>query len=168
MYDPEWTSDTNQGLKLSAALRTCPGDPAYGKFLADGAAGTLGGTVSLRPGIDFAMVRYIPAVANVFLWKFGNCNHPATTILMCDSWQNNSSKNNSFTSMGDLDGASPPPPPASSPQYQALAARHNGVGNVLFLDGHIEQHNYQDFVKNVQPGTGANLYDHPWTFQNLP
>ena len=169
MYDPEWTSDSNQGLKLSAALRTCPADPQYGKFLADGAAGNLGGTVSLRPGIDYSMVRYIPLVANTLIWKMGSFNHPGTTLLMCDTWQNNNSKSNTFTSMGDLDGSTTPPTnAASSPQYQALATRHLGVGNVLFLDGHIEQHNYHDFVANVQPGSGANLYSHTWTFQNLP
>ncbi len=122
-----------------------------------------------RPQIDYCVVRYNPIIQNVLLWKMNEFNHPGTTMLIADAYPGIGPKDNYISNMQDVDGANPAPVLAQNPMVQALQARHNGIGNVMFLDGHAEQHNYQDYAANIQPnGATTNVYSHPWTFQNIP
>lgn len=152
MYNSEWNSFAADGQRLSQEYRTCPGDPAFGAIAAAGAAsGNVSGNsaVGLRPQLDYAPVRYLPEIASgSLIYKTQQCNHPQSTILMADA---NSSITTSpgfqyFNCMTDLDINAAPAP---SVQKNALQSRHMGIGNVMFLDVHVEAHNYQDYQKNI-------------------
>jgi prepilin-type N-terminal cleavage/methylation domain-containing protein/prepilin-type processing-associated H-X9-DG protein len=157
MYDPEWaTSGGPSGFKYSAGLHTCPGDPSFGLILST----TNQATNNFRPPVDYAMVRYYPIVSNKTMWKMSECSHPSSTLLICDAPPTIPGAAYSFTTMDDLNGVAP------EVLTQSLQKRHMGVGNVAFLDGHVEQHGYQDFVANI-PTTKTD-YSRIWTFINLP
>ncbi|HUO10427.1 MAG TPA: prepilin-type N-terminal cleavage/methylation domain-containing protein [Phycisphaerae bacterium] len=156
LYDPEWNSFASQGRKISQEFRTCPGDPMFGR---QAAAGGQGGTivsnsnVADRPPMDYTMVRYIPVISlGSLMYKTGQSNHPQTTLLMCDSPPNVRGLTNLpyISSMAELDGASSAPNEAF---IDSLQKRHMGIGNAMFMDVHVEQHKYQDFVKNIPSTT---------------
>jgi prepilin-type N-terminal cleavage/methylation domain-containing protein/prepilin-type processing-associated H-X9-DG protein len=168
LYDTEWNSYLAQGTKLSQELRTCPGDPLFGQVAAAG--GNAGTVLAARPPVDYAMPRYVPVTPTTLvppppggglMWKTLNCTHPSSTLLMCDSptiqygvGGANMSGYYCFTTVGvptngDLDSE------PGQTLTQALAQRHLGTGNVLFLDAHVEQHIYQDYVKNIPSTTVA-------------
>ncbi len=170
MYDTEWNGDKIAGNKLGINFRTCPGDPTYGLYTNAGAAGgkVIGnGNVGARPQIDYTMVRYIPTVQYVETWKLNEFNHPGTTLLIADGPSNG--KDYSITSMNELDTTTPAPVPiTTNPFWQGLQRRHQGIGNVMFLDGHAEQFDYPGYQQHIQPGTGPNDYSRPWTFIKIP
>ena len=158
MYNSEWSSFAADGQRLSQEYRTCPGDPTFGMIAAAGAgSGNVVGNANVgsRPQLDYAPVRYIPVISDgSLIYKTQQCNHPQSTVMMADA---NSSITTSpgfqyFTAMGDLDVN---PALAPSAQQAALTARHMGIGNVMFMDVHVEAHNYQDFQKNIPSVTVA-------------
>ena len=66
----------------------------------------------------------------------------------------------SFADLADLDMAYAP----DENMTNALQQRHLGVGNVLFLDGHVEQHSYLDYCANIPKiggshSVGSDPYD---------
>jgi prepilin-type N-terminal cleavage/methylation domain-containing protein/prepilin-type processing-associated H-X9-DG protein len=142
IYDAEWPGAA--GFKYSAGLHSCPGDPAYGHILNDG------GSVSnaFRPPVDYAMVRYIPLVSGKTMWSINQFNHPASTLLICDAPPTLSGPF-AISKMSDLDG------PGPELFKDSLQNRHLGIGNAAFLDGHVEQHNYQDFQNNIPSSWGS-------------
>jgi prepilin-type N-terminal cleavage/methylation domain-containing protein/prepilin-type processing-associated H-X9-DG protein len=162
LYDNEWghvdTTSANHSdvSKYQLIMRVCPGDPLYGQAAAGGASFNAQNT---RPPVDYAMVRYLPIVANEVMWKISQFNHPGTTILMADSptiqygvGSSTMSGYYAFTAVaGDLDQE------PGQTLTQALQQRHLGIGNIAFLDGHVEQHNYGDYVKNIPSVIVNNL-----------
>jgi hypothetical protein len=46
-------------------------------------------------------------------------------------------------------------PVTGTEQKDALMQRHLGIGNVMFLDIHVEQHPYQDYLNNIPSKTVA-------------
>jgi prepilin-type N-terminal cleavage/methylation domain-containing protein/prepilin-type processing-associated H-X9-DG protein len=165
LYAPEWSSDAKAlgtGDQMAFLYRTCPADPLYGWLKGQGMQGQNGNFVknSGRPPV----VRYD---ANT-LWRNTQFNHPNTTVLMLDGPPNtqagsatfNMSNFYSFGDMGDLDMSYAP----DWTMEKSLLSRHLGVGNVLFMDGHVEQHNYSDYCANIQKigavhGVGSDPYD---------
>jgi prepilin-type processing-associated H-X9-DG protein len=159
LYAPEWSADAaagGVGDQMAFLYRTCPGDPLYGWLKSVGANGTNGTFVknSGRPPVDYSMVRYDSNT----LWRNTQFNHPNTTVLMLDGPPNvqattsafNMSNYYAFGDMADLDMSYAPD--GNIPN--SLQQRHLGIGNVLFMDGHVEQHNYSDYCDNI-PKQGA-------------
>jgi prepilin-type N-terminal cleavage/methylation domain-containing protein/prepilin-type processing-associated H-X9-DG protein len=164
LYDNEWSADLNVGGKITAEFRTCPGDPKYGQIKGWGASSdNMGKAVGAanRPAVDYAMPLYHPtpgAPSDQFgLWKVTQFNHPGTTCLLLDGPPNvqgatatsNMANLYAFDGMGDLDMSYAPTETVAN----ALQERHLGLGNVLFLDSHVEQHNYQDYCANIPQGS---------------
>ncbi len=176
LYEGEWNAFAQQGHVISQEYRTCPGDPQYGQMKAAGAqgGGVIGNNnVGARPPIDYAMVRYLPVISNSSLiYKTNECNHPQTTILMADANPQITTLYNYFSTTGDLDATS------GTAQSDALTARHLGIGNVLFMDVHVEAHNYADFKKYIPSTTisgGSGIFVAPvaermkvWTTYDTP
>jgi prepilin-type N-terminal cleavage/methylation domain-containing protein/prepilin-type processing-associated H-X9-DG protein len=164
LYDEEWSNDLITGGKVSAELRTCPGDPQYGAINAGGGSyPIMKGIGQKRPAVDYTMPRYYssPGVANPnTLWRISQFTHPGTTVLILDGPPNDQSTSNhnmslyyAFNSMNDLDTSYAP----DSTLENSLKLRHNGIGNVCFLDGHVEQHIYQDYCDNIP--SASDPYD---------
>ena len=166
LYDSEWNTYINQGTKTSQEMRTCPGDPLFGQVAAAGA--NSGAVLLTRPPVDYAMVRYFPITPNVTMWRMPQATHPNSTMLMCDSPTIQYGTSVAPVGNGTMYsyyacstvGAPPQVTPVqdldSEPGEtltQALAKRHLGIGNVLFLDAHVEQHPYSDYVKNIPTKT---------------
>jgi prepilin-type N-terminal cleavage/methylation domain-containing protein/prepilin-type processing-associated H-X9-DG protein len=168
-YDTEWPANS----KYSRGLHTCPGDPAFGQYLDNGASAA---TKNMGP-IDYSFVRYVGSDGgriaagqlNGTAYKLTDINHPGSALLMCDSASNCSSNLCSYlgdppATLGDLDAAS---------QFfsDALLQRHMGIGNVLFLDSHVEAHNYKDFQANMLDTYvkgGGNINGRYWTLLRTP
>ncbi len=168
LYDPEWNSDPNTAGKTSAQFRTCPGDPQYGLAKAAGAAGGAilsNSNAAARPPVDYAMPRYNDAPGGPTdpntLWRISQFNHPNTTVLLLDGPPNNQGTANhnmsldyAFANMTDLDTSYAP----DFTMPNCLQQRHLGIGNVAFLDGHVEQQKYGDYCANI-PSGGDTTYD---------
>ncbi len=170
IYDSEWgniDAATNVS-KNTITMRTCPGDPLFGQYAAAGANGANVAKAGNRPPVDYVMVRYLPIVSSgAVMWRTTQVNHPSTLMLMCDSptvqyGVGNSAMKTFYacTTVGVSTGGDLDSEPGQT-LSQALDQRHLGIGNVLFLDGHVEQHNYQDYVNNIPSTTvsgGSGLY----------
>jgi prepilin-type N-terminal cleavage/methylation domain-containing protein/prepilin-type processing-associated H-X9-DG protein len=115
---------TEWASKYNSVMRTCPGDPT---------AANTGTTL-------YCMVRPAPLVSNVVQWNISQVHSPSTLVLMSDSDQVQSGQNPWFTSLAD--------PPMVNLKT-ALDNRHRGVGNVLFMDSHVDPAKYSDYVDNV-------------------
>ena len=177
LYDPEWGNmDTKANMsKYSIGMRTCPGDPLFGQYAA---AGATGGTFvqATRPPVDYVMTRYYPVMASNLMWKMGQATHPNSTMLMCDSPTVQYGTTAAPVGNGTMNmyyacntvGMAPPNPTVgdldSEPGEtltQALQSRHLGIGNVLFLDAHVEQHPYKDYVKNIPAAASGGVNGYP-------
>lgn len=145
-YDKEWSN------KYTTALRNCPADPLFGTVLNNGV-----NTPSSRP-IDYECVRYDPAVPNKLTWRQSECSHPSSTMFLMDADPTlvggRGGQYYSGTVFNDFDLVS------GTPKLQnALMQRHLGLGNVLFLDGHVEQHTYNDCRANIAASAPPNAAD---------
>ncbi|MGN6370130.1 MAG: type II secretion system protein [Phycisphaerae bacterium] len=152
LYQSEWNSFAADGQALSQEYRTCPGDPAFGQMAAAGAGrGKVASTNGMRPPIDYCMVRYLPIVGNQSLiYRMNQFNHPQSTVLMCDANPAVTGGNSGyiyFSTTADLS------PVTGNEQKDALMQRHLGIGNVMFLDTHVEQHSYGDYLNNIPSKT---------------
>jgi prepilin-type N-terminal cleavage/methylation domain-containing protein/prepilin-type processing-associated H-X9-DG protein len=164
IYDGEWGAiDQSTGMsKYSVGLRTCPGDPLFGQVAAAGAAGKAVMIAGSRPPVDYVMVRYLPIISNgPLMWRTTQNNHPSSTMMMCDSptvqyGVGNTAMKSEYacTTVGVASGGDLDSEPGQT-LSQALEQRHLGIGNVLFMDAHVEQHNYQDYVNNIPSATVA-------------
>jgi prepilin-type N-terminal cleavage/methylation domain-containing protein/prepilin-type processing-associated H-X9-DG protein len=117
--------------KFSKQLRTCPADPVD-----VGSGATL-----------YSMVRPDPLIPNVQQWKLASIKN-RNLVMMLDTGPGGtvtSISDSPFTrhlsggALGTIAGV----------LKDALADRHQGYGNVLFIDSHVEARPYQDFVDNI-------------------
>jgi prepilin-type N-terminal cleavage/methylation domain-containing protein len=170
LYQSEWSSFATDGQALSQEYRTCPGDPQFGVMAAAGGGrdAIAKGTTGQRPPIDYCMPRYFPEISSqTLIYKMTQCNHPYSAILLCDGntgvTGGNSGYTNWFNTMADLNTASP------TAQKDALMQRHLGIGNVMFMDVHVEAHDYQDYVNNIPSTTtsgGSGIFVAPAAERN--
>jgi prepilin-type N-terminal cleavage/methylation domain-containing protein/prepilin-type processing-associated H-X9-DG protein len=119
--------------KFSKQLRTCPADPVD--------VGT-GATL-------YSMVRPDALIPNVQQWKLASIKN-RNLVMMLDTGPGgtvSSISDSPFTK--HLSGGALGP--VAEVLKDALADRHQGYGNVLFVDSHVEARPYQDFVDNI-PG----------------
>ncbi len=149
-YDNEWPPNS----KFSKGLHTCPADPAFGVYL------KAGSQTSIPAGpIDYGFVRYTDNIGNLHAsggmngtyWRSTDITHPASALLMADVGQGAgqlpiAGAKGLVTYFGQFDGL-------VETLQAGLLARHQNLGNVLFLDAHVEQHNWADYK--------ANIYDSP-------
>ncbi|MGN6368442.1 MAG: type II secretion system protein [Phycisphaerae bacterium] len=164
LYDNEWSADLGVGGKISAEFRTCPGDPQYGQIAAHGANSNFWvKNNGHRPAVDYTMPRYFSSPGNPnsnTLWRVTEFSHPGTTCLMLDGPPNDQSTKNhnmslfyAFQNMNDLDTSYAP----EFTMPNSLQQRHLGIGNVLFMDSHVEQQKYGDYCANIP--SGSDTYD---------
>ena len=131
-YLTEWSAKYNIGL------RQCPADPTA-TYLSSGAQ-----AVSSTATTLYAMTRFIPVASGVQAWKLTTFTHPFSTVLMMDT--PHGMTNPWFTTTADVN-------PTLETEQQALQVRHLGIGNVLFIDTHVEAHNIQDMTNNIPAST---------------
>lgn len=105
-------------------MRTCPADKTQTP-----------GTVTYR------FARYLPLQSGVTYWKTNQITHPFDALLMVDS---DNSGGGTVSSIADLKN-----PTANVDVEREFQVRHLGIGNVLFLDTHVEAHNWRDLVANI-------------------
>jgi prepilin-type processing-associated H-X9-DG protein len=189
IYDTEWGSiEKGNVSKYSITMRVCPGDPVSGQYAAQGAAGD---SQANRVLVDYAMIRYLPIGAGPTMWRVTQFTHPSTTILMMDSpsmgFNTDNSNMTQFYALNSLLELSSEPIGAGVPYSTILQQRHLGIGNVMFLDGHVEQHvkatdnltsptvpfGNDDYFKNMPSiliGSKPQLKDQNkiWTTMNTP
>jgi prepilin-type N-terminal cleavage/methylation domain-containing protein/prepilin-type processing-associated H-X9-DG protein len=184
--DPKAVGLTGNGLYsnqvtggvIGQKMRFCPADS--GDNRGNGAANYYLPSMSL-PAYKF--VWYVKASggpipggtspASSFTWKISQFKNTAEKLLMCDS----NSLNNFGYFVSFIDGNDPgsgpkmlngtaPGSPFPSTQFSSkdeIQARHRGVGSVLFLDGHVGQHPWADFVKNLPATSNDTDLTKNWT-----
>jgi prepilin-type N-terminal cleavage/methylation domain-containing protein/prepilin-type processing-associated H-X9-DG protein len=108
--------------------------------------------------IHYAMVWYLGVQYSVGsqptkAWRMVRFKRPRTTLLMIDA----TGLADAFSIVGDLAVRSPDMP-------AALKDRHDGIGNAMFLDGHVENVSFSDYQKNI-PASATDL-SRTWTFIN--
>ncbi len=168
-YDTEWPPNS----KFSRGLHTCPGDPSYGAYLDNGASQA---TANMGP-IQYCFIRFVDANSNRIAagkmngtsWRMTDINHPSTALLMCDSATAAGTGANGspiVSYRGDLDSNTTNNPIQTLDQ--ALTVRHRGLGNVLFVDGHVEQHKTPDFAANIVASAGGPPNGKYWTLFAIP
>ena len=123
-YAKVWVS------KMSQKLRGCPGDPENAN--------------AASPVTVYTMARYNPVTPNLQRWKIGKFKRPTDTWLLGDTGPVDGS-----TWFSSITYASLCPTTAPNTLKDALGQRHNGVGEILFLDSHVEQRPYQDYIENI-------------------
>jgi len=116
--------------KMSQRLRGCPGDPANASLSS--------------PVTVYTMARYNPVTPNLQRWKIGKFKRPTEVWLLGDTGPVDSSPWFSAITYASL-----VPTAAPKTLKDALDNRHNGVGEILFLDSHVEQRPYQDYIDNI-------------------
>jgi prepilin-type N-terminal cleavage/methylation domain-containing protein/prepilin-type processing-associated H-X9-DG protein len=131
-----WNATTNPynevwAGKFSSQLRTCPGDP------------TLVGSGNTT----YSMTRPVPLISSFAQWKLGGIKNRSLVMMM------DTGPGGQVSSLSD----SPFTPPTGQPNAGVLGAalqpalndRHQGVGNTLIVDGHVEIHGFQDYMDNI-------------------
>jgi prepilin-type N-terminal cleavage/methylation domain-containing protein len=116
--------------KFSQRLRGCPGDPANAN--------------ASSPVTVYTMARYNPVTPNLQRWKVSKFRWPSETWLLGDTGAVDGSPWYSAITYFSLC-----PTAAPNTLKDALAIRHGGVGEILFMDTHVEQHPYQDYLDNI-------------------
>lgn len=163
VYDAEWPNNS----KFSRGLHTCPGDAQFGNYMLNGSQAA---TANMGP-IDYCLIRFVDSNSNRLAsgkmngtnWRVSDINHPSTALLMCDSATITGSGINPIVSYrGDVDCVTQP-----QTLVQALNLRHLGKGNVLFLDGHIEQHIASDYDANIVSTSGQPPNGKYWTVYKI-
>jgi prepilin-type N-terminal cleavage/methylation domain-containing protein len=121
-----------QLAKLNRKMRTCPADPSL--------VGT--GTV------NYCFIRFNQTTATAV--KTTDITSPFNKLLMCDSYKN------SGAFVGGISGTVGSSLPSflvdlggSFDSKVDIDQRHQGIGNVLFFEGHVESHRWQDFLDNI-------------------
>jgi prepilin-type N-terminal cleavage/methylation domain-containing protein/prepilin-type processing-associated H-X9-DG protein len=133
--------------KYVSGMRFCPGDSNDAQ-----AAKTTA----------YTMVRYIPIKSANTAWKMSDFSSPQTSALMMDCVNKKAdgthfspSGYQSITLKGDAN--------VKSPDLEFnLQERHNGLGNVSFLDGHVETASAGDYAINIPAAITET--DKRWTF----
>jgi prepilin-type N-terminal cleavage/methylation domain-containing protein/prepilin-type processing-associated H-X9-DG protein len=137
-----WNDNTNSygevwDAKYTKSLRTCPASPEQ-----VGSGATL--YCMTRPMFGGSILPTNAPWNGTTYWqltKFTNMQ----MVLMSDTAPVLAGVNSWYSSMADSPMAT---------LESALLDRHQGVGNALFVDSHVEQAKFNDFVNNV-PATGA-------------
>jgi prepilin-type N-terminal cleavage/methylation domain-containing protein/prepilin-type processing-associated H-X9-DG protein len=127
MYDQQMN-------KMGVRMRTCPADPTIKQ-----------GTVC------YTMVRMNPKQSFVG-FKMGQVRSPSGKLLMCDAYNN---AQNNFIS--EIYGTTPSSSlitfivdnTGTFDAERDIKDRHGGVGNVLFVDSHVEARSWKDFLDNI-------------------
>jgi prepilin-type N-terminal cleavage/methylation domain-containing protein/prepilin-type processing-associated H-X9-DG protein len=135
-----WNDNTNSygeiwDAKYTKSMRTCPASPEL-----VGSGATLYNMV--RPLFGGSVIPTNAPFNGSTQWQLNKITN-MQMILMSDT--NGSGGNPWFSSMADN--------PAMTGLQKALDDRHQGTGNVLFIDSHVDAEKYGDFVNNV-PATG--------------
>jgi prepilin-type N-terminal cleavage/methylation domain-containing protein len=123
--------------KMSQKLRGCPGDPANAN--------------SASPVTVYAMARYNPVTPNLQRWKIAKFRRPADTWLLGDTAAVNSSP-----WFSDMKYVALAPTAAPDTLEKALKDRHGGVGEILFMDSHVEQRPWTDYAENIPATSWLN------------
>jgi prepilin-type N-terminal cleavage/methylation domain-containing protein/prepilin-type processing-associated H-X9-DG protein len=126
-YGPELGSATNGTMKTK--MRACP---AYAN----------------QGGVTYQFLNPVRngSALNPAIYRTTQFTHMGDTLLMADSDANAGASISSIdkelmVTSGNVKNA-----------QQALSDRHRGIGNVLFLDTHVEAHGWIDYLANI-PGT---------------
>jgi prepilin-type N-terminal cleavage/methylation domain-containing protein/prepilin-type processing-associated H-X9-DG protein len=119
--------------RMSQKMRGCPGDAANAN--------------AASPVTVYCMARYNPVTPNVQRWRISKFKRPSDTWLLGDTGAVNSSP--WFSDMKYVALASPT-------LDDALRDRHGGVGEILFLDSHVEQRPIKDYAENIPAASWLN------------
>jgi prepilin-type N-terminal cleavage/methylation domain-containing protein/prepilin-type processing-associated H-X9-DG protein len=128
--------------KMSQKMRGCPGDPANAN--------------SDNPTTVYCMARYNPVTPNVQRWKIAKFRRPADTWLLGDTGAVDGSP-----WFSDMKYVALAPAAAPNTLHDALQDRHGGVGEILFLDSHVEQRPEKDYAENIPAASWLNTAQPP-------
>jgi prepilin-type processing-associated H-X9-DG protein len=187
--DPKAVGLTGNGLYsnqvtggvLGQKMRFCPADSGGNR--GNGAGGYYLTSMSL-PSFRFAYylspsggaVNGGTSPASAFSWKITRFKNLSEKLLMCDS---NSLNNYGYfvsyldsAAGGDsgsgpkmLNGLAPgsPNPTQKFSSKDEIQDRHRGMGNVLFLDGHVSNVPWTEFVQNLPADKNDTDLSKNWT-----
>jgi prepilin-type processing-associated H-X9-DG protein len=93
------------------------------------------------------MSRPVPQISSFQQWKLGGIKNRSLVMMM------DTGPGGTVSSLSDT----PFTPPTGQPNAGVLGAalqpalndRHQGVGNTLIVDGHVEPRSFQDYMDNI-------------------
>jgi prepilin-type N-terminal cleavage/methylation domain-containing protein/prepilin-type processing-associated H-X9-DG protein len=166
LYSTEWDGWIYEKDKTNAASATwanaASASAIYGSELSSTAGPAMMQKMRTCPGeqnpssnpVDYQFLNpiYGNNVAGNAVYRANTIRRPGTTLLMADS------DINSGASISSIDTELVESSPARDAQA-AITTRHLGIGNVVFVDSHVEQHKWADFLANIPatlPTTAAD------------